>query len=153
MDGLLIGVFIGFLNHEKKLVKLPASAWNLIFIVALTFLVTVMSWKPIMENDWYFVSILLLVMPLVFGLLVSSIVVLNIQYVPKLVVSISTLSYALYLVHYPLIPLAKKISHLSADNNVLIFYSSYIILSLLSALLLHYIVEKPFLILKSKVSV
>jgi len=55
------------------------------------------------------------------------------------------LSYALYLVHLPLLPLAMA---LSADQHFLVFWGSYLILSYALALAIHFSVERPFLILK-----
>ena len=55
------------------------------------------------------------------------------------------LSYALYLVHLPLLPLAFA---LSAEQHFLVFWGSYLILSYALALVIHFSVERPFLILK-----
>ena len=55
------------------------------------------------------------------------------------------LSYALYLVHLPLLPLAFA---LSAKQHFLVFWASYLILSYALALVIHFSVERPFLILK-----
>ncbi len=62
------------------------------------------------------------------------------------------LSYCLYLVHIPLIPLSLKLAsqHAIADNEFAAFFTIFITLSILASLLLHYGVEKPFLILKSR---
>lgn len=55
------------------------------------------------------------------------------------------LSYALYLVHLPLVPLAIA---LSAQQHFLVFWGSYLILSYALALVIHVSVERPFLVLK-----
>ena len=55
------------------------------------------------------------------------------------------LSYALYLVHLPLVPLAIA---LSAEQHFLVFWASYLILSYALALVIHFSVERPFLMLK-----
>lgn len=57
------------------------------------------------------------------------------------------LSYALYLVHFPLIPLALNISQ---NQPAFIFWISYLSLSYAAAIALHFSVEKPFLLLKSR---
>lgn len=57
------------------------------------------------------------------------------------------LSYALYLVHFPLIPLAL---HLSQQLHPLVFWLAYLALTYAAALLLHFAIEKPFLIIKSR---
>lgn len=69
------------------------------------------------------------------------------------------ISYSLYLVHMPLQPMIlhglKSVSayqHLSLSMQCLIFYPIFIILSIMAALLLYYLIEKPFLILKDNVT-
>ncbi len=69
---------------------------------------------------------------------------------------ISVLSYSLYLVHLPLWPIAQKmvqyVPYHAAHNAVylVIFFTCYVLISLLGALLIHHTVEKPFLKLKGK---
>jgi peptidoglycan/LPS O-acetylase OafA/YrhL len=59
------------------------------------------------------------------------------------------LSYTLYLVHMPLIPFAMMLSMLGTGAmNPVIFAIAVLGLSVLAALVLHFAVEKPFLILK-----
>lgn len=59
------------------------------------------------------------------------------------------LSYALYLVHFPLIPLALFLGH---ERHPMVFWTSYLFLSYAVALLLHFGIEKPFLLLKQKLN-
>ena len=49
------------------------------------------------------------------------------------------------LVHLPLVPLAIA---LSAEQHFLVFWASYLILSYALALVIHFSVERPFLMLK-----
>jgi peptidoglycan/LPS O-acetylase OafA/YrhL len=57
------------------------------------------------------------------------------------------LSYSLYLVHFPLIPLALALG--SAGG---VFWATYLAISLAGALVLHGAVEKPFLVLKDRIA-
>lgn len=57
------------------------------------------------------------------------------------------LSYALYLLHFPLIPLAIM---LSRGQQGLLFWANYLMLAYLTALALHFGIEKPFLQLKQR---
>ncbi len=59
------------------------------------------------------------------------------------------LSYGLYLVHYPLLPLSIVIGAL-AGGGAAAFWAAFLGLSLGAALLLHFVVEKPFLLLRGK---
>jgi peptidoglycan/LPS O-acetylase OafA/YrhL len=63
--------------------------------------------------------------------------------------SLSKLGYGLYLVHYPLIPLVLAIT---AGRGGVVFWSFYFIVSLAAALLLHLVVERPFLKLKDRLA-
>lgn len=63
------------------------------------------------------------------------------------------LSYSLYLVHMALIPAAMVPALLSGAEGLLlfaIFFASFMALSLIASLALHFAVEKPFLQLKSR---
>jgi len=60
---------------------------------------------------------------------------------------LARLSYSLYLIHFPLIPLALA---MSATHGTLAFWSSYLGVSLGGALLLHLAVERPFLRIKDR---
>jgi peptidoglycan/LPS O-acetylase OafA/YrhL len=62
---------------------------------------------------------------------------------------VSRLSYSLYLVHYPLLPLSIAIAEASARSTAA-FWLAYATLSFAIAALLHYGVERPFLMLKDR---
>jgi peptidoglycan/LPS O-acetylase OafA/YrhL len=62
---------------------------------------------------------------------------------------LSRLSYSLYLVHYPLIPLAVAIG---GRGGALPFWLCYLCISLLAAILLHLVVERPFLRFKDRLA-
>jgi peptidoglycan/LPS O-acetylase OafA/YrhL len=62
---------------------------------------------------------------------------------------LSRISYPLYLIHLPLIPLALAISGVNA--GFISFFAVFAVLSLVTGLVIHYAVEKPFLILKARV--
>jgi peptidoglycan/LPS O-acetylase OafA/YrhL len=61
------------------------------------------------------------------------------------------LSYALYLVHYPLLPLTIVLAKTSGVPTVG-YWAIFLGLSLLFACLVHFSVEKPFLILKERIA-
>jgi len=70
----------------------------------------------------------------------------------------SKISYPLYLVHLPLIPLSIYITKNSAimnymnfQNNFYIFTIVFITLSTVTATIIHFVIEKPFLIIKDNI--
>jgi peptidoglycan/LPS O-acetylase OafA/YrhL len=68
----------------------------------------------------------------------------------KLFRGLSRLSYSLYLVHYPLIPLVITIA---AGRGLFIFWMYYFVVSLTAAFLLYLLIERPFLKLKDRLAV
>jgi peptidoglycan/LPS O-acetylase OafA/YrhL len=62
--------------------------------------------------------------------------------------ALSRLSYSLYLVHLPLIPM---VTALAAPGGWFGFWSLYLLASLWAATLLHFLVERPFLLWKDRV--
>jgi peptidoglycan/LPS O-acetylase OafA/YrhL len=67
---------------------------------------------------------------------------------------VSKLSYTLYLVHYALIPAATALADAAFGEpssplaRFAVFLPIYLVLSFVGAALLHYLVEKPFLVLR-----
>ena len=64
---------------------------------------------------------------------------------------IAHLSYTLYLVHFPLIPVSVEIAK-NFVYETISFWFIYLLLSFLIALIVHFTVEKPFLYLRNFVS-
>jgi peptidoglycan/LPS O-acetylase OafA/YrhL len=70
---------------------------------------------------------------------------------------VSKLSYALYLTHYTVIPaaafVAARLTSASAGATYAItFLALYLGFSFVFATILHFLVEKPFLILKDRIA-
>jgi len=61
---------------------------------------------------------------------------------------LSRLSYSLYLVHFPLIPL---ILHLVASRDAPAFWVCYLVASFAAAFVLYAAIERPFLLLKDRI--
>jgi peptidoglycan/LPS O-acetylase OafA/YrhL len=62
---------------------------------------------------------------------------------------LATLSYTLYLVHFPLLPLAMALGRTS-QYPLAAFWIAFLGLSTLAALALHLAVERPFLNLRDR---
>ncbi len=72
---------------------------------------------------------------------------------------LSKLSYSLYLVHLPLLPLALALLGLPGGDMaavrgeiLLLFFATYAAFSLAASMLVHYGIEKPFLVIKGRLS-
>ena len=63
------------------------------------------------------------------------------------------ISYSLYLIHLPMLPLSLEIiRYISPPNHEFpLFCAIYFCTSVIAALLLHYLIEKPFLIIKDNI--
>jgi peptidoglycan/LPS O-acetylase OafA/YrhL len=63
------------------------------------------------------------------------------------------ISYSLYLVHLPLVPLslllANRVS--DAESGFGVFFTIFVLLSIVAALLIHFAIEKPFLLIKDRI--
>tara|TARA_R110002110_G_scaffold404606_1_gene623022 strand:- start:24212 stop:25417 length:1206 start_codon:yes stop_codon:yes gene_type:complete len=75
----------------------------------------------------------------------------------KVLLFFAVISYSLYLVHMPLQPMLLetleyliKFSQLSITSKILIFYPTFFVLSIIIALVVYYVIEKPFLVLKDR---
>ncbi len=61
---------------------------------------------------------------------------------------LARISYSLYLIHLPLLPLSMALA--GADAPFSVFCAMFVVISVLAAVVIHYAVEKPFLILKDR---
>jgi peptidoglycan/LPS O-acetylase OafA/YrhL len=120
------------------------------------------EWMAI--NNWYLSCFVIAISSVLFGMLVTTGLQLN-QIFPKFgsarpMRAIAKLSYALYLVHYPLIAVSVGIhesyirkqfgnSPFVAD---ILFLLIYLVLSWTCAWILHLLIEKPFLLLRDRLS-
>lgn len=62
-------------------------------------------------------------------------------------------SYSLYLVHLALVPFAMAVAGTLTDGGppLIVFFPVFLAISVTASLMLHYAVEKPFLILKARI--
>ena len=61
------------------------------------------------------------------------------------------ISYSLYLIHMPLVPLSLLLADRLFAGNFTVFLALFATISVLCAMLLHFAVEKPFLVLKDRI--
>ena len=168
LDGFWMGTICAFV-YRAQCVQ-PEAFWRnqrvtrslLCFGVVLVSLL-LFSEQLLVSGDWEYSIIVLALLPLGFSAILLS-VVLNPQPVCFLGSSIcaffSKISYSLYLVHLTFIPgifiLLQTLCAFDTYSRVtqfLIFFPVFVCVSVLGALLLHYLVEKPFLLLKDRIRV
>jgi peptidoglycan/LPS O-acetylase OafA/YrhL len=61
------------------------------------------------------------------------------------------ISYSLYLIHLPLVPLSLVLANTLAPGSFSIFAVLFIAISTAAAMILHFAVEKPFLGVKDRI--
>ncbi len=160
MDALGAGMLAGLLFHEVKAGRLvvPKRQADLLFWSgALVVTGLVASHDMMARIGWWDMVLQPLVIALCFGAMVAG---ASLGGGPQKLLSIrpgiffARISYPLYLIHMPLIPLCWALggSHpeqgLAAAGSFLILYGG---LSVFMACVIHWLVEKPSLLLKDRV--
>ena len=149
LEPLLAGVVIAFARHRKALAWLPANPiWLWASIAA--FIVYMASSQFLGEITLSDATL----QPAIIGLFSGAMVLLATGVsrakppVGQAVRAGAKLSYSLYLVHLPLIPAAMQ----WAGGSAALFWSIYLVLSLVMALAIHLAVEQPFLRIKHELA-
>jgi peptidoglycan/LPS O-acetylase OafA/YrhL len=164
IDALMIGVLIALAQHHRE--RLPwlcrPTVARLVLWSALGLSAWLLLAAPLMAEIGWFDKVL---QPLLIGLGAGGVlygVVASGRAVPMLrglaLLLLARLSYSLYLVHLPLIPgliwlLDSPLGLADAPQAVRFtaFLPVFVTSSLLAAACLHYLVEKPFLLLKDRI--
>ena len=166
MDGLWIGVICALIfNNDSFSLRGNDRVARILCNTSLTLLAVAML--PVAWFDaLYFLSsvIVLNLISFAFGGLVLSVCIGETP-LSRLLRSmwlriLSVLSYSIYLVHLMLVPLALVITarlfaveSFGALAHFLLFLPVFLLLSLIGGALLHFSVEKPFLILKDRIRI
>lgn len=154
-DGLAAGVFVAFLQADGLLRRLGSGPRRTILAASLGLVSLLMLHAPMMARIGPFDAT---VQPLLIALGMGGVLLALLDRDappgwlgarPLFVVAV--LSYTLYLVHMPLIPLATVVSvAVTGEADPLVFAAGTLAFSALAALAVHFAVEKPFLILKER---
>ncbi len=160
-DGLAAGVLCAFINHERLVSgRDPGRIWPraLFWGASLLFLAQLCGWELLGQVGIYEKLFQPLVLSLTFGgMLLAAVLggapsgILGAR--PLLI--IARISYPLYLIHIPLVPLALAITGYGIGQEsgaFLAYFGVFLLLSFLAAFALHFAVEKPFLLLKDRLS-
>jgi peptidoglycan/LPS O-acetylase OafA/YrhL len=159
-DGLMLGVLVAVLKKRFDGVHCCEKISNILFLLGVFLCVTLLvccEWM--VEGGWYSASWVLFLFPvgfsfLVFGCVFSESINKSILSSRKLLF-FSRISYSLYVVHYALISAASLIyikifSTVFSGWSFFVFLVIYVLLSVVASIVMHLVVEKPFLILKNK---
>lgn len=154
LDGLLIGVSIAALYNYLPSIFFYLSKYANIFITIGVFIL-IMSYF-LFENDCSF-SRTFFGFPLVsigFGLLVLGAIMPNsflYQWKSAVLTKIAELSYALYLIHMAVILSTQTIfAELGLAKNSSLMFLLSIFFCFVLAIILHYIIEKPFMKMRKR---
>ncbi len=156
-DGLAIGVACAFLycDRDPSAVRQRRTwATRLFWVSTLALLVQLFVVELLGELGWYQKILQPLVLSLTFGGLLLSVVFGGAKsglLRARSLMVIARISYPLYLIHITFVPLALALSGF-ADGpfDFLRFLAIYLGLSFTAALVLHFAVEKPFLLVKDQ---
>ncbi len=151
LEPLIIGVAIAYWHKLLGRTISVALAKKLMVGVAITLIIWTSSHDFSAAYSLWDVTGQPMIMSLLFGVMVLCGTALKDQPLKAMAFwrPVSRLSYALYLVHFPLIPLCLALSLASPFSQVT-FWGYYIVITILAGLILHFAIEKPFLLLKDR---
>jgi peptidoglycan/LPS O-acetylase OafA/YrhL len=159
LDGLLIGVLLALVYRARatnpELVSPRVANWGF-WLGAAAFLLVSTTGVMMRDITWWDKTLQPLVIALGFGGMTFGLLFGGGPgriFRSVVLFFFARISYTLYLVHFPLIPLSIKMAtDLAPEESVFsVFFMIFVALSITAALLLHYLVEKPFLVVKDRV--
>lgn len=154
-DGLAIGVLCAFLQKDRLIGRMSDAAINALFWTSSGILILLLFPTELLAViDGFDRIVQQLAISLAFGGVLVSVITR-----PKgtgflsgpLMLIIARISYPLYLIHMPLVPVALYLSGYHVGDSLLAltgYLLVFVTLCVAATMALHYAVEKPFLILK-----
>jgi len=157
ITSIMIGVMIALLTQQQRPNILPLLFW-----VSAVIILALMTFMALYHaNNWHWLNGLHLLMVLMFGLMIWTAVKYSGAIWMKFLTGrflriISVLSYSWYLAHYTVLPWVYRLhkQHIYSEEpwiHATSFLGIYLGLSISFSLLLHYMIEKPFLIWKDRI--
>lgn len=155
LDGLLMGVSIAAIFQFRPILKERIQQYGNLFLLA-SLLVLTSAYFLCLHEETYYPSIF--GFPLVdfgYGLMVLSAISTTgflYKFKSKITANLAILSYGTYLIHKIIIHITQEqFLKLNIETNSNIMFLICIITSLLAALILNKLIEKPFLQLRDKI--
>lgn len=167
MDGLWVGVMCALIYRERSRITFLDEKFANRLLVASMFVLAVLMWPAAWFDDQLFVPAILVlnIVSFAFGGVLFAVICgrtfLNGLLESAALRAISTLSYSIYLVHMMFVPLSLGIVDAllgnSADVNAVFYLGIFAVvfctLSFAAGAVLHFTVEKPFLLLKDRIKI
>jgi peptidoglycan/LPS O-acetylase OafA/YrhL len=153
LEPLMAGVAIAVVAHAKLLPRSPQKGM-LVIAGAFALLVAWLASHEFMAKiSWFDATLQPVLIAALCGALTLGAVMMGDAKVPlePAIRVAARLSSSLYLVHFPLLPLTIVLAR-TIEAPVAGYWSIYLALSLLFACLIHFSIEKPFLILKDRIA-
>jgi peptidoglycan/LPS O-acetylase OafA/YrhL len=153
LEPLMIGVMIAVVQHAGYM-RLSPRAGTRVFAAALAASVALLCSHELMAAiGWFDATVQPLLIALICGMLTLGAVVMKPVHLPGELLArpIARLSYCLYLVHLPAVPLAAAMAGGNVKSPSL-FWIAYLAVSIAFAVVLHFGVEKPFLVVKDRLA-
>lgn len=159
LDGLLIGVLLAFMYRARatnpELVSVKAAQIGF-WVGAAIFLTLSTTSMMMSEITWWDKTLQPLVVALGFGGMTFGLLFGGGPapvFRSFFLFFFARISYTLYLIHFPLIPGSIALAGAIAPegSEFTFFFWIFVAWSLIAALALHYLVEKPFLLLKDRI--
>lgn len=160
-DGLATGVLVGLLFHLKPAWIKSAVLPGRVLAGGLVATLVLLGLAPLLDQiDPFDRRLLETVLAFSLGAILFGLVLRD-RPTPclhgRVLLVYARISYSLYLVHLPLLPAtlalldrSMALDQMTRAGQALIFIPSYILVSTLAALVLHFAVEKPFLLVKDR---
>jgi peptidoglycan/LPS O-acetylase OafA/YrhL len=162
MDGLWIGAMCALLYGRLKTAGGAPAALKALFYVGVTLLALALP-LPWFDGVHMTVSaLLLLVFPVAFACILLAATLsetpVNACLRSRWLRFWAVISYSVYLTHMTIVPPALHVTKLATSGRemaplaeFLVFLGPFVVFACASGLLLHFVVEKPFLLLKDRV--
>ena len=159
MDPILLGVLIALVyrsRHELPVLTSRVVAGIAFWIGAVLFLVLSFSHEMMQEITWWDKTIQPTVVAFTFAAMTYGLIFgggPGAVFRSTVLFITARVSYSLYLIHMPLVPLSLAIADRLAPEHFGVFLVIFAAISVAGAMLLHFAVEKPFLVIKDRVGV
>jgi peptidoglycan/LPS O-acetylase OafA/YrhL len=160
VTGILSGSVVALLyTAYPQFFLLPRFSKILLYVSTIFLLIILISARWLETGSWVIVNILIVLSGVLFAMLIYCSLytpTLKDNRINKAFRTVSKLAYPLYLVHLLVLPFALNITNRLTSAflepfSFSLFFVVYIGLSFTLALVLHLLVEKPFLLLKERI--